>query len=283
MVKYYTERRNMLFEKCPVGCDSRLVESGIVIPECTLLRCTSCEQLVSNAGEKLYRETMKRFDNIGGIDTNPRAHLRRLSRIRHYWKNAPGMTRVLDVGSSFGMFMRILKADGYKAVGVEPSRSAAAKCIDDGLEVHCGVLEDIHFPQDNFDVITLYEVIEHVLAPRLLLQECFRTLKPGGMVFITTGNTDSWSVKFLRGRWDYFSMEDGGQGHISFFNPRSIRKLALDIGFKVISVESRRVSVVNKKYHHGLKYFLGKIAQEMLSAAARKMNKGHDMLVVLGR
>jgi 2-polyprenyl-3-methyl-5-hydroxy-6-metoxy-1,4-benzoquinol methylase len=280
-VKVSCGRLTVFFAKCPVGCDSELIESDMVIPECTLLKCPACGQLLSNADEKLYQETMKRFDKVHRVAANPKAHLRRLSRVQYYWRNAPAGTRILDVGSSFGVFLRILKDRGYDAAGVEPSQNAAAQCIEAGLDVRCGLLEDVAFPDEHFDVITMYEVIEHLKSPSPLLAECFRILKKEGMMFITTGNTDSWSVKFLKGRWDYFSMLDGGQGHISFFNPLSMRKLAEGSGFKVIAMESRRVSIVNKRYDTGLEFFLGKIAQEMLSAPAKLFNKGHDMLVVL--
>jgi 2-polyprenyl-3-methyl-5-hydroxy-6-metoxy-1,4-benzoquinol methylase len=260
-----------------------LVESDIVIPECTLLKCSDCGQMLSSADEKLYYETMKRFDDIRQMDTSPRVHIKRLARMRRYWRNPPGGTKVLDVGCSFGMFLKELKKNGYDAFGVDPSEEAASKCIEEGLPVHRGLLEEVKFAANCFDVVTLYEVIEHLTDPQSLLAECYRIIRPGGMMFISTGNTDSWSVKFLKGRWDYFSMEDGGQGHISFYNPYSISKLCKDIGFRTIAVETRRVKLVNRKYHKGMQYLFGKLGQELLSGPAKLLKKGHDMLVVLAK
>jgi 2-polyprenyl-3-methyl-5-hydroxy-6-metoxy-1,4-benzoquinol methylase len=271
----------MLFDECPIGCNSKLVDSSIVLPECTLMRCSVCGQLLSSASEEMYQRTMKRFDDIHQIDMNPRVHIKRLSRLQHYWRKPPSATRVLDVGSSFGMLLGLLREAGFRAEGVEPSREAASKCREEGLEVHCGLLEEVDFPDDSFDVITLFEVIEHLRSPRSLLGECYKILKAGGKMFISTGNTDSFTVKVLRGKWDYFSMEDGGQGHISFFNPRSITILAKNIGFKISAIESKRVKMVNKKYDGGFKYLLGKVTQEILNPFAKAFNKGHDMLVVL--
>ena len=100
-------------------------------------------------------------------------------------------------------------------------------------------------------------------------------------MFLTTGNTASWTVGFLGERWDYFNMRDGGQGHISFFNPASISRIAMNVGFEVKAIESRRVKTVLKGKTRGVKYALGKLAQELLSAPAKLLNKGHDMMAVL--
>lgn len=273
----------MFFTECPVGCDSKLAESDIVIPECTLLMCSSCGQLLGNADEKLYHDSMKRFDDVAQVDSNPRVHIRRFSRLRHYCPLPPEDTKVLDVGSSFGMFLKVLASHGYGATGVDTSESAVKACRQEGLDAHHGLLEDMNYPDGSFDVITLYEVIEHLSSPRPLLDECFRVLKYGGMMFISTGNTDSWTVKFLKGKWDYFSMTDGGQGHISFYNPESISRVAGASGFRLIATESRRVKVASRKHDTRARQLVGKVAQELLSGPAKLFNKGHDMLAVFGK
>ena len=209
----------MFFTRCPVGCDSMLKKSGIGLPEGELLRCPDCGQLLSQADETVYNEAMQRFDSQHGVDKNPRAHLRRLRRIRHYWSVPPEETRILDVGCSFGTFLGILSEHGFNAEGVEPAEKAAGECRRAGLKVHHGILQDVGFSDGDFDVITMYEVIEHLPDPRPLMEECHRVLRKGGMMFLSTGNARSWTARVMKGQWDYFSMLDGGQGHISFFNP----------------------------------------------------------------
>jgi len=271
----------MFFTSCPLGCDSTLVKSDIVLPEGALLMCDECGQLLSQADEAVYNDAMQRFESQHGVDPNPRAHLRRLRRIESYWSMPPAETRILDVGCSFGTFLAILTERGYMAEGVEPAGNAAEACRKAGLKVHCGLLGDIGFENGEFDVITIFEVIEHLPDPRPLMEECHRVLRKGGMMFLSTGNARSWTARAMKGDWDYFSMLDGGQGHISFFNPASIGRLAQSSGFSLVGIETRGVRFVHRKTHTGAGYALGKLAQEALSLPAKLISSGHDMLAVL--
>ena len=177
--------------------------------------------------------------------------------------------------------VNILKQNGFTAHGVETSKAAAEKCKTDGFDVKHGLLEEFKLPSNSYDIITMYEVIEHLLDPTILLQECHRLLKPNGLLFISTGNTDSWTAKILREKWDYFDLQINGYGHISFFNPTSLTKLTQTIGFKTEAIETRRVKLFSENNTDSLKNKILKIAQELLAPLAKFFKKGHDMTVVL--
>lgn len=69
---------------------------------------------------------------------------------------------------------------GYRAKGVELSQDATAYAKREfGLDVEAAAFEELQFPEDYFDVITLWQVLEHVPHPFLLLKEAHRILKPG--------------------------------------------------------------------------------------------------------
>lgn len=72
----------MLFKNCPVGCDSKLSQSEIPLPEGPLLRCSECGQLLSQCPEEVFKKSMKRFEDSDNIDKTPRVHLKRLKRIQ---------------------------------------------------------------------------------------------------------------------------------------------------------------------------------------------------------
>ena len=110
----------------------------------------------------------------------------------------------------------------------------------------------------------------------------FRSLKPGGVLLVSTGNAASWTVAAMGARWDYFHIEKDG-GHISFFNPQSIALLASRAGFAVGRVETARVKFHEKGDVPGATYTLGKIAAELLNLPARLAGRGHDMLAYLRR
>jgi SAM-dependent methyltransferase len=189
----------------------------------------------------------------------------------------PGKTRLLDVGCNIGTFLQEAKTEGFIVTGVEPDRKAVEIGVGSGLNIQCGYLHEMDFEESSYDVITLFEVIEHLQEPIRMMQECHRLLKPSGMVFMTTGNTQSWTVKFLKEKWDYFDL---ALGHISFFNPTSIARLAERGGFEVKKVETKRVSLQNGPGTSVLERFARKTFGEALNLPARILCRGHDMFAV---
>lgn len=277
-------------ETCPVGCAAPLAATGIVLPEeGPLLRCLECGQLASQASAERYRETMAQFDRAdfnlpGGRELARRTSVarRRLALISALLGKPPRETRILDVGCSRGQFVRTAADLGFRAQGVEPAPHIAAAARASGLTVHEGVLEDQHFADGAFDALTLFEVVEHLKQPLELLRECHRVLKPGGILTLSTGNAESWTVSAMGARWDYFHIAKDG-GHVSFFNPGSIRRLAQRSGFEVERLETRRVKFHEKGEVPRWRYVIAKAAAELLNLPARWCGKGHDMLAFLRR
>jgi 2-polyprenyl-3-methyl-5-hydroxy-6-metoxy-1,4-benzoquinol methylase len=275
--------------RCPVGCEAPLVATTIELPEGVLLRCSACGQLVSQVAESRYRESMAAFDRAGfnqpqGRELARRNQVakRRLRAISRMLGKAPGVLRVLDVGCSRGHFVAAAVDAGFHAEGVEPAPQIAAAARERGLVVHTGLLEEQHFPDGSFDALTLFEVIEHLREPCALLRECRRVLRPGGIVLLSTGNTASWTVSFMGARWDYFHISTDA-GHVSFFHPGSIRKLAENCGFTVVSIETARVRFFERTDVSRALYTAGHIAAELLNPPARWLARGHDMLAYLRR
>jgi SAM-dependent methyltransferase len=113
-----------------------------------------------------------------------------------------------------------------------------------------------------------------------LLAECRRILKPGGILLVSTANAESWTAAAMGAHWDYFDMERDG-GHISFYNPRSIAKVAANAGFEVARVDTARVKFHDKENTPRWRYVLGKLTAEALNLPARLAGRGHDMLAYL--
>jgi 2-polyprenyl-3-methyl-5-hydroxy-6-metoxy-1,4-benzoquinol methylase len=274
-------------DACPIGCESGFHNSDIVLPEGPLRRCKNCGQLVSQCSEELYWSSMKEFDDpTGTLPTGKAAyrlsrHTKRiLDEIEHLSGKKKSRLHLLDVGCSSGPFILAARDFGVEAEGVEPSPGPARTATQSGLKVYQGYLNDINLPEESFDVITLFEVLEHLREPLSLFKECHRVLKSGGLLVIRTGNTDSWTVQCMKGRWQYFSIREHG-GHISFFNPLSMRKLAERSGFMVADIKTHRVCFYEKGDVPFIYYRLIKIVSELLNTPAALCGKGHEMRVYL--
>ncbi len=193
---------------------------------------------------------------------------------------SPRAIRLMDVGCSSGALVYAFQSVGVQAEGVEPSANPVQTAISHGLKVHQGFLEDLHLPAESYDVITLFEVIEHIKDPLKLFKECHRVLLPGGIVIVKTGNTESWTALAMRGRWEYFDMARHG-GHISFFNPISMERLARRCGFKVNRILTRKVNFYEKNMLPYALYRMSRLFANVLKHPAAWVGKGHEMLAYL--
>ncbi len=270
---------------CPVGCAPPLQSTPIVLPEGPLLRCPHCGQLVSQCSEALYWQSMQEFNDPRGTMPDARSAARGFRRGKKYLDHisallgkAPAATRLLDVGCSSGAFLTTAVKLGYAAEGVEPAERAAATAQASGLKVHQGLLHEAAYADASFDAISLLEVIEHLKEPLPLLREVQRILKPGGIFLIGTGNAASWSAQSFGAHWDYFSIAKHG-GHISFFNPKSIEKLAAQADFSVAQLKTRSVRFGDRGNTAEPAYTLFKIAAELVNPLAAWWDQGEDMAV----
>lgn len=272
---------------CPVGCTGSLQPTPHVLPEGALLRCSECGQLISQCGERWYWKSMEEFNDPQGTLPDQRSGARRLRRSKKFLdrisallKRAPSEIRLLDVGCSSGAFLGAAVKLGYRAEGVEPAAKAAQTAQASGLKVYQGLLQEAGFADGQFDAITLFEVIEHLKEPGLLLRECNRILRPGGILLVGTGNAASWNFAAMGSNWDYLSIAKHG-GHISFYTPHSLGLLAKKSGFEVACVHTRGVRFADRSTHAEPLYTAAKIAAELVSPLATLLDKGNDMAMYL--
>ena len=102
---------------------------------------------------------------------------------------------VVDVGCATGSFLEYLSGHGFEAEGVELSPSAVAEAIEvHGLPVREGRAEDLplFYEDESLDVVTMWDVVEHVQDVQAALQSAYRALRPGGALVLATDNYDSW-------------------------------------------------------------------------------------------
>lgn len=184
----------------------------------------------------------------------------------------------MDVGCSNGAFLDIAIRQGLDAEGIEPAPNAARDGVKRGFKVHLGYVESARLPESYYDIVTMFEVIEHVRDPVPMLRACHRLLKPDGVLVVGTGNTDSWSFAVLGGEWDFMHPS---AGHINYFSTSSLAKLASRLHFAVAETWTSAVTLCNRTEVHPLKYRVWKLAGQCLSLPARLLGKGHQLEMFL--
>lgn len=147
--------------------------------------------------------------------------------------------RILDVGCGSGFFLDIAREWGWSSYGTEYGDEAVAFCRSKGLEAREGSLESVHFPAGHFDVVTSFEVIEHLSFTRSHLEEIHRVLRPGGLLYLTTPNFNAISRRWMKEKWSVVAYPE----HLTYFTPRTLRLAGRRAGFEVVIVYSDGVNV----------------------------------------
>ena len=145
---------------------------------------------------------------------------------------------VLDVGCATGAFLEVMRERGWTATGIEVSPAVRDTARAKGFAVTEKTLEQAGFAPASFDLITMWDVIEHLHDPLSALKACHQLLKPGGVIVITTPDASAPFARLTGKRWMGF--RSVGE-HVYFFGRKSIRAYLAAAGF-----EARRVTSVGK-------------------------------------
>lgn len=141
---------------------------------------------------------------------------------------------LLDIGSFAGIFMRAANKRGFCASGVEVNPTMANYTKDAlNLNVYNGTFLNFPCEKESFDVITLIDVLEHLLCPREMLEKCFEVLKPGGHILIKVPNCHPQIFK--QNIANRLQINNEGTfstfGHINHFSQESLSYVLKTLGF----------------------------------------------------
>lgn len=137
-----------------------------------------------------------------------------------------------DIGAGFGLFLEELRkiSPDNQYIVIEPSLEMADICNDKGFEVKYKCIEDIDDMDNMFDILTLFELTEHLVDPLLFFKKVCSLLKPGGILYLTTLNGKGFDILLL---WEK-SKSIAPPQHLNFFNPYSLNLLLERSGFEII-------------------------------------------------
>lgn len=154
----------------------------------------------------------------------------RLKRLRKAGILHSKEIQILDVGCSTGIFLRILKDEGFQCLsGQELSEEQAEYCRDEHrLNVTKSVSD--HRPNST-DLVTAYAVLEHVPDVGEMVRDISQILRPGGNLVIDVPNTRSWYQNIARNSWLWLIPP----AHLHYFTPQSLTRVLESCGLTVTS------------------------------------------------
>jgi len=164
--------------------------------------------------------------------------------------------RLLDIGCSSGGFLSTMKGSAWRLYGVEMEESTAQRArSNSGAEVFVGDAEAAPFVPGSFDVITAFDVLEHVHSPRHFLIKVREWLKPGGIFYAMMPNIESWEARLFGSYWYGLELPR----HLTLFSPNSLDRLMNSIGFEKVVLKTPPISYVERSLGYLFSSMLEKI------------------------
>jgi SAM-dependent methyltransferase len=235
-----------VLKKCPL-CDSGALSMTPVQPQPPfgLTQCNDCGLIFLSPRPPV--DQMKAFyDSIYDDEskdvksqrqmTRAQRHIRRLSR----YISPPG--RVLEVGAGDGYFLNAAREAGWQVDGMDlaqPRVERAKKWFNISLH-NCDLLS-APFEPGTFNVMSMFQLIEHVHDPRAIFMKAHQLLKPGGILMLSTPNVLAYSRK----KRDVNSWVI--PRHLFFFSPKTLVRCAEICGFKVVRRPLKFIAAVEER------------------------------------
>jgi 2-polyprenyl-3-methyl-5-hydroxy-6-metoxy-1,4-benzoquinol methylase len=211
-----------------------------------IVRCIRCGLVMSNPQDDSY--------TLATIYTSLKdeAYERESENRHHSARRQLGLVRahqlrkgrLLDVGCASGIFASTAHEQGWRVTGIDPSdwmiARARARCPEPTF-IASG-FQDVSFPARAFDVITMWDVLEHLPSPLMTLTQVRQWLAPDGLLFLSVPNVGSWSARLFRRRWVLLLRE-----HLWYFSPPTMARLLSEAGFAVVRTRTKfvRFSLAN--------------------------------------
>lgn len=233
-----------------------------------IVECLNCQLVYATPRDRdvrlLYAQTPPDNYYLASETERKEAFKRDLKELEDVKNLESGGSRgkLLDVGSSYGFFLDVAKQHGWDVYGSELSAYQFQYAARNHKNVYNLAVDNCAFPDASFDVVTLYDVIEHLPSPASALVGITRILKDDGLLVINTPNFSSLASKLMGRYWHCLA-----RMHLYYFTPRTICKLLEKKGLKVVKIKSHKTiiklgSAINwaSKYpalHTILNFFFG--------------------------
>jgi 2-polyprenyl-3-methyl-5-hydroxy-6-metoxy-1,4-benzoquinol methylase len=235
------ESRNIL--ACP-ACRSRSWAAAAGVRGVPLSRCTHCGLL----GTTHFVTGTKTTDDLYDVDAQNFAEFREQylpHRLELYARFMPYLEpfretgRLLEIGSGYGYFLEMAGKAGWKSEGVEISPYCCQVARQRGCRVWEGDLANTSLNPATYDVVVLWDVIEHFTQPDEMIRDCRALLRPGGALVMRTPDARALAHTVWPARLAYRHLvyPANTAEHVFHFTPRDLVAIATQAGFRPCTLD----------------------------------------------
>ncbi len=189
---------------------------------------------------------------------------------------------LLDIGAGTGAFANAMQQKAWKVTGLEPDAATRDKAFENYTLNLQSTDTIFNLPENEYEVITMWHVLEHVHELKPYLHQCFKSLKQNGRLIIAVPNYTSFDAKYYKKYWAAYDLPR----HLYHFSPKSMTSLLNEIGFELVSLkpmwyDSFYVSLLSEKYKQSGKFgmimagFIGLISNLF---AIKNASKGSSII-----
>lgn len=200
-----------------------------------IVRCKQCGLMYTNPRVKpdyIWQGYSEAVDQkyVSQAELRIKTFQRNLKKIGKYM---PKKGKGLDIGCAAGFFLKVASDQGWSVEGVEPNKTLGEfGRTHYGVKIHSRNFLSLEMEKESLDLITLWDVLEHVPDPKAYIKKAFQLLKRGGFIFVNFPDTGSIFARLTGQKWWFVSPV-----HIYYFDRKNIKRLFEEQGFKVRRIE----------------------------------------------
>jgi 2-polyprenyl-3-methyl-5-hydroxy-6-metoxy-1,4-benzoquinol methylase len=223
-------------------CKSKVISHFMNKDNWELMSCNSCglvflknvpsnDELKTIYNDEYFTDGQKSPLDDHNIEANP-TYLNSKKRIKFIKKFGINSGKLLDVGCSTGVFAKVASKD-FEVEGIDVSEYAVKYAQEHlNIKAQIGTVFNAKLNKNIYDIITMWDVIEHVTNANAYIKRISELIKPNGLFVLSTGDINTTMFKIQRENWHLLTPPQ----HIYFFNPQNISVLLEEHGFKVIKI-----------------------------------------------
>ncbi len=219
------------------------LEAEPLIQELKVVSCTGCgvahleERLPDSALQQFYSEHYFNSDSSGEkgycdyLRDKPLIKRTFHKRLKEIEKFIPSKGKALDIGCALGFFIEVARERGWSAEGLDISEYCIDHIKSEGFKGHLGLFQNLQSEENHYDLITMWDYIEHSTTPKQDIEKAYSLLKKDGILIMATPDFSSLPAKLFGNKWMGFKDHE----HLYYFSKKDLNQCVESLGFELIS------------------------------------------------